>query len=107
MITPATETVPAVRETGIPVVLMYGDNDWMDVAGGYAAEEKIKARVAKTLLHGTDEEKRHENGSAKVIVVEKAGHHLYLDNPDVFNEAVVKEMRQTRQETLRRKAREP
>ncbi|KAL2153798.1 hypothetical protein VTH82DRAFT_4953 [Thermothelomyces myriococcoides] len=28
---PATETAPAVRETGIPVVFLYGENDWMDL----------------------------------------------------------------------------
>ncbi|KAL2165077.1 hypothetical protein VTH06DRAFT_373 [Thermothelomyces fergusii] len=31
---PATDTAPAVRETGLPVVFLYGENDWMDVAGG-------------------------------------------------------------------------
>ncbi|KAB5577930.1 Alpha/Beta hydrolase protein [Coniochaeta sp. 2T2.1] len=97
IIRPATETEPALRETGIPVVLMYGESDWMDVGAGYAAEEKLKARVVKALLHGTDEEKRRENGSAKVVVVRKAGHHLYLDNPDEFNEAVLREMRDTRE----------
>lgn len=101
---PAAGAEPALRETGIPVVLMYGDSDWMDVAAGYAAEEKIKARALKALLQGTDEEKRRENGSAKVVIVKKAGHHLYLDNPDEFNEVVLKEMRETREWGLRQKA---
>ncbi|KAK3939812.1 putative cardiolipin-specific deacylase, mitochondrial [Diplogelasinospora grovesii] len=96
------ETPPA-RETGFPIVMMYGDNDWMDVAGGFAAEEKIKARVVKALLHGTEEEKRRENGSAKVIIVSKAGHHLYLDNPDEFNEYIRKEMEETSKWTQKQK----
>jgi cardiolipin-specific phospholipase len=104
LIKPATSTTPAVRETGIPVVLMYGDTDWMDVAGGYAAEEKLKARVVKALLHGTDEEKRRENGSAKVVIIKKAGHHLYLDNPDDFNDIIRKEMDETRKYNQKQKA---
>lgn len=104
VIRPATDTTPELRETGIPVVLMYGDSDWMDVAGGYAAEQKIKQRVVKALLNGTDEEKRRENGSAKVIIVSKAGHHLYLDNADEFNEYIRKELEETRDYNLRQKA---
>ncbi|KAL1835544.1 hypothetical protein VTJ49DRAFT_6499 [Mycothermus thermophilus] len=105
---PATDTEPALRETGIPIVFMYGENDWMDVAGGYAAEEKLKQRALKALLdeEATEEEKRRENGSAKVLVVSKAGHHLYLDNPDEFNYLVRKEMEDTRQRRLREEAEE-
>lgn len=98
---PATETAPAVRETGIPVVFLYGENDWMDVAGGYAAQEKLKQRRARALRDATEDERRRENGSAKVIVVRKAGHNLYLDNPDEFNEVVLKEMEETRQRRLK------
>ncbi|KAI1386725.1 alpha/beta-hydrolase [Hypoxylon trugodes] len=104
VITPATETAPAVKETGFPIVFMYGENDWMDVAGGLAAEEKLKQVRAKVLLHGTDEEKRSENGKAKVVIVSKAGHHLYLDNPNEFNEYIRKELEDTRRRTLQEKA---
>ncbi|KAK3374400.1 Alpha/Beta hydrolase protein [Lasiosphaeria ovina] len=103
IITPATETTPAVRETGFPIVLMYGENDWMDVAGGFAAEEKIKQRIVQALIQGTPEEKRRENGSAKVLVVKKAGHHLYLDNPEEFNAFIQKELKETRNQGLKRK----
>lgn len=98
------EVANGKRETGFPVVLMYGDSDWMDVAGGYASEEKIKARVEKALMEGTEEEKRNENGSARVVVVRKAGHHLYLDNPDEFNEYIVKELEETRDHNRKRRA---
>ncbi|KAL3955787.1 hypothetical protein ACCO45_011350 [Purpureocillium lilacinum] len=40
----------ACKETGIPVVFMYGENDWMDVAGGLAAAEKLKEARAKAPL---------------------------------------------------------
>ncbi|KAK7721050.1 hypothetical protein SLS64_001344 [Diaporthe eres] len=101
---PASEGQPAKRETGFPIVLMYGDGDWMDVGGGFAAEEKIKARIEKALMEGTEEERKNENGSARVIVVRKAGHHLYLDNPDEFNKYIVKELEETRDYNTRRRS---
>jgi cardiolipin-specific phospholipase len=84
-----------LKETGIPVVLMYGEHDWMDVAGGYAAEEKLKQARNNALRGASDEEKRAEAGRARVVVVPKAGHHLYIDNPDNFNDVIRKEMEDT------------
>lgn len=84
-----------IREAGIPVVMMYGENDWMDVAGGFAVEQKLNDAREKALLNGTEEERERENGQARVIVIPKAGHHLYLDNPDEFNEIMKKEMQET------------
>jgi cardiolipin-specific phospholipase len=69
----------------------------MDVAGGYAAEEKIKQRVVKALMTANEEERKKENGSAKVIIVKNAGHHLYLENPEDFNSYVVKELKETQE----------
>ncbi|KAI2783310.1 alpha/beta-hydrolase [Daldinia loculata] len=103
VITPATETEPAVKETGFPIIFMYGENDWMDVAGGLAAEEKLKEAKAKILLNATEEERRKEKGDAKVIIVSRAGHHLYLDNPDEFNKYIREEQEDTRQRTLEEK----
>ncbi|SPN98479.1 related to alpha/beta hydrolase [Cephalotrichum gorgonifer] len=84
-----------IRETGIPIVMMYGENDWMDVAGGFAAEQKLNDAREKSLLSGTDEERARENGQARVVVISKAGHHLYLDNSAEFNEVMKKEMEAT------------
>ena len=100
----SSATEQAARESGIPVVLMYGEKDWMDVAGGLAAEEKLKQVHLKMLLHGTAEEKRRENGSARVVIISKAGHHLYLDNADEFNEVVRQELEATREDNARRRA---
>ncbi|EAT87152.2 hypothetical protein SNOG_06088 [Parastagonospora nodorum SN15] len=76
------------KENGIPIVFMYGENDWMDVAGGYAAQEKIKQERA--LL--SPEEKKKDQGDAKVIIINKAGHHVYLDGWEQFNKVMLEEM---------------
>lgn len=81
------------RETGVPVVLMYGENDWMDVKGGYAAEQKINEEKAKALANASEEEKRRENGDVKVVIIRKAGHHVYLDGPEHFNSVMEEEMK--------------
>ena len=47
----------------------------MDVAGGYAAERKIKEEKARILNTATADEKTADNGSAKVVIIKKAGHH--------------------------------
>lgn len=80
------------KETGIPVVLMYGENDWMDVKGGYAAADAMNTERAKILKNATEEEKKRDRGSAKVVIIKKAGHHVYLDNADHFNQVMLEEM---------------
>lgn len=85
------------RENGIPIVLMYGENDWMDVAGGYAAKEKIDREKARILKEASEEEKRWDNGDSKVLIVKKAGHHVYLDGWEEFNQMIREEMEDVRQ----------
>ena len=82
-----------IRETGIPVVLMYGENDWMDVKGGYAAKDKLDAERSQALKESGSKE---DSGGAKVYIIKKAGHHVYLDNAEEFNDVMVKELEDVR-----------
>lgn len=71
----------------------------MDIAGGYAAEEKIRGVELQGKdgdgYVGTKEwrgDKKGPGGEAKVLVVQKAGHHLYLDGWEEFNHMMSHEM---------------
>jgi len=78
---------------------MYGEHDWMDIAGGYAAEQKIKEEKVKALKNASEEERKRENGSVKVVIIKKAGHHLYLEGWEEFNEFMRGEMKRTSEDT--------
>jgi cardiolipin-specific phospholipase len=97
----ASEPRPG-NENGIPVVFMYGDHDWMDVAGGFAAKEKLDEAKRQALKDATPEQRKADNGSAKVIIIKNAGHHLYLEGDKEFNEIVLKEMEDVRRREARR-----
>lgn len=96
--------ISKVRETGVPVVLMYGEHDWMDVAGGHAAMEKLNEEKRKALANASVEERARENGHAKVTMIRKAGHHVYLDGWEQFNEEMLEEMKDVEKRQQRLKA---
>lgn len=87
-----TEASAPRRENGLPIVFMYGDHDWMDVSGGHAAAARLEEQKQRVLAGATPEERQKDQGSSKVVVISRAGHHLYLDGWKEFNEVVLAEM---------------
>ncbi|GFZ50210.1 hypothetical protein JCM24511_07965 [Saitozyma sp. JCM 24511] len=65
--------VDRIHHVKVPVTFLYGDNDWMDVDGGHASVKELSSAG---------------NSRAQVHVVPKAGHHVYLDNPEETNRIV-------------------
>ncbi|ODM23910.1 hypothetical protein SI65_01500 [Aspergillus cristatus] len=88
----ASQSTLVKRENGIPIVFMYGDHDWMDAAGGLAAKQKIEEERRRILQDATAEERKADNGSAKVVVIKRSGHHVYLDAYEEFNKTILEEM---------------
>jgi len=57
------------------VTWIYGSYDWMDVDAGRDASERLG------------------DLETEVVVVDRAGHNVHLDNPEAFNRVIFKELR--------------
>jgi cardiolipin-specific phospholipase len=87
--------VAPTKETGFPVVILYGENDWMDVAGGIEAAQKLREERDRVLRTASEVERKREKGNAKVIIIKNAGHNLHLDGWEEFNQVMRREMEAT------------
>ncbi|KAJ3762925.1 alpha/beta-hydrolase [Lentinula raphanica] len=73
---PLVDRISALHKD-IPVTFVYGDQDWMDPEGGAESVERLR---------------QAGHGKGKMYIVNNAGHHVYLDNPRVVNNLLVKEL---------------
>lgn len=63
-----------VIPTKVPVLMLYGDRDWMDEGAGRKAAEIANKKVG---------------GDVTVRQISDAGHHCYLDHPKEFDQVVI------------------
>jgi cardiolipin-specific phospholipase len=74
---PLVDRITGLAKEKIPITFVYGDQDWMDPEGGQESVERLR---------------QAGNGLARMYIVNNAGHHVYLDNPKVVNDLLVKEL---------------
>ncbi|KAH9062125.1 alpha/beta-hydrolase [Lactarius vividus] len=71
---PLVDRVSALK---MPVSFVYGEHDWMDPSGGVSSIDNLKAAG---------------NEKARMYIVPRAGHHVYLDNAKAVNKLLLKEL---------------
>ncbi|KAH9978007.1 alpha/beta-hydrolase [Lactifluus volemus] len=69
--------VDRISALTIPVSFVYGEHDWMDPRGGVTSIDNLKAAG---------------NDRARMYIVPRAGHHVYLDNARAVNKLLLKEL---------------
>jgi cardiolipin-specific phospholipase len=62
-----------VHDLKVPTSFIYGKDDWMDYRGALSVLDRFKVPT-------------------RIALVENAGHHLYLDNPEGFNASLLAEI---------------
>ncbi|CCE61252.1 hypothetical protein TPHA_0A01690 [Tetrapisispora phaffii CBS 4417] len=78
---PITDTVDKLKAKN--VLLLYGQEDWMNNYAGYQMTKKLNE------LKGYNTSKVGELNYATYMEVPEAGHNLFLDNPSFFNKALL------------------
>ncbi|KAK7203414.1 putative alpha/beta hydrolase [Myxozyma melibiosi] len=69
--------IDRIKNLKVPTVWMYGENDWMDAEAGEKAAEIMRKNGVRS----------------ECKTISRAGHHLYLDNPEEFNAYVTTELK--------------
>jgi len=76
-------------ELRIPILLLFGDSDWMGYPTASRSVERWNLASAQEESSASGSgEKRGGTVAAQLLIVPRAGHHLYLDNPEFFNQAI-------------------
>lgn len=76
---PRRPLIKEIHNIQCDVVWCYGTEDWMDLHGG---------RICKDVINNSTRYK------SRYVILERSGHHLFLDNCQGFNELVIREMAQ-------------
>ncbi|KAI9466799.1 alpha/beta-hydrolase [Lactarius psammicola] len=71
---PLVDRISALK---MPIAFVYGEHDWMDPSGGVSSIDNLKAAG---------------NERARMYIVPRAGHHVYLDNAKAVNKLLLKEL---------------
>jgi len=71
---PLVDRISALK---IPISFVYGEHDWMDPVGGMTSIDNLKAAG---------------NANARMYIVPRAGHHVYLDNAKAVNKLLIREL---------------
>jgi cardiolipin-specific phospholipase len=74
---PLVDRVHGLRKD-LPVTFAYGSHDWMDVEGGQECVKVLRQLGNKN--------------ASDVVLVDRAGHHLYIDNQKVVNKMLVDQL---------------
>ena len=67
------------RRAPFPVTFYYGTNDWMPAHAGMHVCEQLRAAAC----------------DAQTVIVDDAGHHLYLENERVFSSTLIGRVRES------------
>lgn len=73
---PLSERIDDLAKVTKRTLWLYGEHDWMEPMGGIISAQRLNAK-------GCDSD---------VAIIPQAGHHIYLDNFDRFNDVIGKEL---------------